>query len=144
VILVDASLLLYAYDAQSAHHAASRRWLEATLSDGSPVRFAWVTLWAFARISTNPRAFARPLRASEAMAIIRSWLAQPGTGVLEPGERHGEILESLMADDQTAGALVMDAALAAIAIEHGATLCTTDRDFLRFTGLRWTNPIAPE
>ena len=42
---------------------------------------------------------------------------------------------------QAAGPLVMDAALAAIAIEHGATLCTTDRDFARFPELHWTNPL---
>src|SRR6186997_3105047 len=86
------------------------------------VRFAWMTLWAFLRISTNPRVFERPLSTSEAEAIVTSWLAVPVVGVLELGERHWEIFRSLTQDGQTVGALVMDAALAAVAIEHGATL----------------------
>jgi toxin-antitoxin system PIN domain toxin len=79
---------------------------------------------------------------SEAAAEVSSWLAQPGAGVLEPGERHWDILRALMKDGQVAGPLVMDAVLAALAIEHGATLHTTDRDFARFPGLKWTNPLA--
>ena len=140
--LVDANLLLYAHDPRSAQHEASRAWLEATLSDTDLVRFAWMTLWAFLRIATNPRVYEQPLSAEEATAHVSSWLAQPMTGVLEPGERHVEILQGLMRVGQTTGPLVMDAALAAIAIEHGATLYTTDRDFARFPGLKWKNPIA--
>ena len=139
--LVDANLLLYAYDPHAAQHQASRIWLEATLSGSSLVRFAWITLWGFLRIATNPRVFERPLSVAEAERHVSAWLAQPAVGILEPGERHWEILRQLAQDGQAAGPLVMDAALAAIAIEHGATLCTTDRDFARFPGLTWTNPI---
>jgi uncharacterized protein len=142
VILVDANLLLYAYHSRSAQHEASREWLEATLSGGEFVRFAWVTLWAFLRISTHPRVFERPLAIADAQAAIASWLAQPVAGIVEPGERHWEILGKLMREGQAAGPLVMDAALAALAIEHGAKLCTTDRDFSRFPGLNWTNPLS--
>ena len=106
------------------------------------VRFAWVTLWAFISIATNPRVFEHPLSVAEADAVVSSWLAQPAAGVLDPGERHWEILRGLLKEGQAAGTLAMDAALAAIAIEHGATLCTTDRDFTRFPGLDWVNPIA--
>ena len=141
MILVDANLLLYAYHSRAAEHEASRTWLEATLSGSQLVRFAWLTLWAFLRISTNPRVFERPLSMAEAEALVSSWLAQPVAGVLEPGERHWEILQGLTRSGQTAGPLVMDAALAAIAIEHGATLCTTDRDFTRFAGLTCMNPL---
>ena len=141
MILVDANLLLHAYNPRSSEHVAARRWLESILSGTSPVRFTWLGLWAFLRISTNPRAFEHPLSMSEAEAIVTSWLAQPVTRVLEPGERHWEILRRLAGDAQAAGPLVMDAAIAAIAIEHGATLCTTDRDFSRFDGLAWTNPL---
>jgi toxin-antitoxin system PIN domain toxin len=139
--LVDANLLLYAHDPRATQHEASRAWLEAALSGSELVRFAWVTLWAFLRISTNPRVFERPLSTKEAGAAVSSWLAQPLAGVLEPDERHWEILGGLMRSGQTTGPLVMDAALAAIAIEHGATLYTTDRDFARFPGLRWINPL---
>jgi toxin-antitoxin system PIN domain toxin len=140
--LVDANLLLYAYDPRAAQHDASRAWLEATLSGSALVRFAWLTLWAFLRISTNPRVFERPLSVAEAEAHVTAWLARPAAGILDPGERHWEILRGLMHEGQTVGPLVMDAVLAAIAIEHGATLCTTDRDFSRFPGLDWTNPLA--
>lgn len=142
MIVVDANLLLYAYDPDSPQHEASRRWLEEALSGTGFVRFAWVTLWAFLRISANPHVFVRPLSPVEAHAAVASWLEQPNAGVVEPGERHLEILGGLLRDGQAAGPLVMDAALAAIAVEHGATLCSTDRDFTRFAGLDWHNPIA--
>ena len=142
MILVDANLLLYAYHPRSEHHEASRVWLENILSGAELVRFAWLTLWAFLRISTNPRVFERPLTAAEAEAAVAAWLASPVAGILEPGDRHWDILRSLLRRGQAAGPLVMDAALAALAVEHGAILHTTDRDFSRFPGLRWTNPLA--
>ena len=141
MILVDANLLLYAYHPQSAQHEASSRWLEGALSGTDLVRFAWVTLWAFLRIGTNPRVFERPLTISEAEAAVSSWLAQPAAGILEPGEEHWAVLKTLLREGQATGPLVMDAPLAALAIEHGAVLCTTDRDFARFPGLKWTNPL---
>lgn len=141
MILVDANLLLYAYHPSARQHEASRAWLEATLSGQDLVRFAWLTLWAFLRIGTNPRVFERPLAAPEAEAVISSWLAQPTVGILEPGERHWEILRGLVREGQTTGPLIMDAVVAAIALEHGALLCTTDRDFSRFANLKWINPL---
>jgi toxin-antitoxin system PIN domain toxin len=144
VILVDANLLLYAYHPKAAQHAQSRAWLEGALAGPDLVRFAWLTLWAFLRIATSPRVFERPLTTAEAEAAISSWLAQPAAGVLEPGERHWEILSALVRESQSTGPLVMDAVLAAIAIEHGAVVCTTDRDFSRFSGLKWTNPLVAQ
>ena len=122
MMLVDANLLLYAYHSKSDQHKASRAWLETALSGTELVRFAWLTLWAFLRISTNPRAFERPLSIAESQAAISSWLDQPVAGILEPGDRHWDILRRLMNDGQAVGPLVMDAALAALAIEHGANL----------------------
>ena len=139
--LLDANLLLYAHDPRAVQHDASRAWLESVLSGSEMVRFAWLTLWAFLRIATNPRVYERPLSATEAETLVSSWLAQPVAGILEPGDRHWEILRTLTRSGQATGALMMDAAIAAIAIEHGATLCTTDRDFSRFTGLTWINPL---
>lgn len=143
MILLDANLLLYAYQPQAPQHAESRRWFEAAMRGTDLVRFAWLTLWAFIRIATNPRVFERPLSVAEAEAVVGSWLQQPNAGILEPGERHWEILRGLLHQGQCSGPLVMDAVLAAIAVEHGATLCTTDRDFARFAGLRWVNPLQP-
>ena len=141
-MILDPNLLLYAYHPRAEQHAASRAWLEAVLSGPDLVRFAWLTLWAFLRIATNPRVFERPLSTSEAEAAISSWLGQPAAGILDPGERHWGIPCGLVSDGQAAGPLVIDAVLAAIALEHGAAVCTTDRDFSRFAGLKWTNPLA--
>jgi hypothetical protein len=142
MILVDANLLLYAHQPAAKQHEAARAWLESALSGSEFVRFAWTSLWAFIRISTSQRVFERPLSALEAAAAVSSWLEQPAAGFLEPGERHLEIFSRLLLEGQASGPLVMDAALAAIAIEHGATLCTTDRDFARFPGLDWVDPLA--
>ena len=142
MILVDANLLMYAYHTRAEQHRASRAWLESALSGTELVRFSWLTLWAFLRISTNRRVFERPLSASEAAVVVSSWLAVPMAGILEPGERHWEVLQGLMTQGQTSGPLIMDAALAALAIEHGATLHTTDRDFSRFPNLKWRNPLV--
>lgn len=141
MILVDANLLIYAYDPDCDQHEASRRWVEEILSGAGPVRFAWLTLWAFIRISTNLHVFLHPLSAEEAHSAVASWLQQPNAGIVEPGDRHLELLATMLEGGQATGALVMDAALAAIAVEHGATLCSTDRDFARFAGLDWHNPI---
>ena len=142
MILVDANLLLYAYDPRAAEHEASRAWLEAALSGSQLVGLAWLTVWAFLRIATNLRVFENPMSMAEAERAVASWLAQPTATILQPGERHWEILRDLTRDGQITGSLVMDAVLAAIAIEHGATLCTMDRDFARFSGLTWANPLA--
>lgn len=115
MILVDANLLLYAYHPRGAQHEKSRAWLEDVLLGPDLVRFAWLMLWAFLRIARNPRVFDRPLSTSEAEAAISSWLAQPAAGILEPGERHWDVLHGLVRDGQTAGPVVMDAVLAAIA-----------------------------
>jgi toxin-antitoxin system PIN domain toxin len=141
VILVDANLLIYAYNAGAPQHEASRRWLEEALSGGDLVRFAWVTIWAFIRITTNHRAFTHPLSTAEACTAVAEWLGKSNAGILEPGERHLGMLGELLDRGQAAGPLVADAVLAALAIEHGATLCSTDRDFARFPGLDWNNPI---
>jgi toxin-antitoxin system PIN domain toxin len=142
LILIDANLLLYAYHPRAEQHEAAKAWLEAALSGSQLVRIAWLTIWAFLRISTNPRVFELPLSVAEAQAAVSSWLAQPTAGILEPADRYWEILQALLNEGQVAGPMVMDAALAALAIEHGATLHTTDRDFSRFSTLDWMNPLG--
>jgi hypothetical protein len=100
-----------------------------------------MTILAFLRISTNSRALASPLTMGEAVERVASWLEQPVTAVLDAGERHWKILEQLCGEAQVRGPLVMDAHLAALAIEHGAILQTVDKDFARFTGLRYVDPL---
>ena len=142
MILVDANVLLYAYQARAEAHERCRAWVERVFSGEEPVAIAWVTVLAFVRISTNPRVFEQPLLASEALAAVASWLQRPCVSVLEAGEACWEIFRELVVEAQVTGPLVMDAFLAALAIENGATLVTTDRDFARFPKLKLFDPAA--
>lgn len=139
--LPDVNLLLYAYDSNSPHHLPARKWLEQVLSGSEAVGFTWVVLLGFLRLSTRSQVYARPLQPAEAFEFIDSWLEQPCAILLQPTERHLVLLRGLVESLGTAGNLTMDAHLAALAIEHGAEVCSADSDFARFPGLRWTNPI---
>ncbi len=142
MILLDANVLLYAYDASSRFHPKAKAWLEAALSGTEPIGLPWPTVLAFLRITTSPRILARPLALEEAVEIVSSWLAQPPVVVPVPGERHWQVLAAMLTHAQARGPLVPDAHLAALALERGATLATADRDFTRFEGLRTTDPVA--
>lgn len=137
----DANLLIYALDDTSAHHQAARRWLDATLSASEEVGFAWIVLLAVLRLTTRAAVFASPLRPPEALDIIDGWLAQPCACIIQPTSRHPAILRGLLTPLGTGGNLTSDAHLAALAIEHGGTLCSSDADFSRFPGLTWLNPL---
>ena len=140
--LPDVNLLLYAYDTRSPHHTPARRWLETVLSGIESVGFAWVVLLAFIRISTRIRFAGQPFEPADAFDIVERWLAQPCALVLHPTERHLAVLRGLVEPLGTAGNITSDAHLAALAIEHGAEVCSADADFGRFRGLRWTNPLV--
>jgi hypothetical protein len=142
MIVLDANLLLYAYDASSAIHAQARAWIENVFSDGAPVGLPWQTVGAFIRIVTNPRLPGDRFTLEEAAGIVDSWLEQPNVRLLAPGDRHWPLLRRMAIEGQARGALFTDAQLAALAIEAGGVLHTTDRDFARFPGLRWVNPLA--
>jgi uncharacterized protein len=141
MILVDANLLIYAYNPQAIQHAAARQWVEAVFSGSVPIRLAWTTVIAFVRIMTSAQAFRRPLTLDEALEAIDSWLAAPAVDVLVPGDRHWPVLRDLLVAGQAIGPFASDADLAALAVEHGAVLATTDRDFARFPGLKTINPL---
>ena len=138
--LIDANILLYAYDSDSSHHAACRSWLEAAFNSDEIVALPWQTLLAFVRICTNPRATKRPLESAEACEIVSGWLSQANVSVIGAGERFWELLRDQILEAQITGPLVTDAALAALALEHGATLCSVDKDFRRFRGLKLVDP----
>ncbi|MBS1861384.1 MAG: type II toxin-antitoxin system VapC family toxin [Actinobacteria bacterium] len=140
--LPDLNLLIYAVDESSPRHRPARSWLEGSLSGTEEVGFAWVVLLGFLRLTTNPRIFEAPLVAGEALDLIDGWLAQPAAGVVEPGAGHPALLRRLLDPLGTAGNLTTDAHLAALAIEHGAELCSADTDFARFPGLRWSDPLG--
>lgn len=140
--LSDVNLLIYAYDTSSPHHERARSWLEARLSGVETVGFAWATLLAFVRLVTNPRVFESPFRIDEALDVVDAWLGAPCATVLHPGPRHAVLLRQLLEPLGTAGNLTTDAHLAALALEHDATLYSADADFRRFPGLRWSNPLS--
>jgi uncharacterized protein len=141
VIVPDVNLLLYAYDAKSRYHATARAWWEETLGGGRRVGLTWHTMLGFIRMATNPRLFDAPMTAGNAIRNVRLWLDQPGVEILSPGERHADIVFGLIEDAGVAGNLTPDAHLAAIAIEYQGELASNDRDFDRFPGLRWFNPL---
>jgi uncharacterized protein len=138
----DVNLLLYAVDSSSPRHTAARQWLEAQLSGVETFAFPVSVLLAFVRLSTQARVFASPFSPSEAFDIVDGWLAQPCATTIAPGDRHVALVRELLEPLGAAGNLVSDAHLAALAIEHGAELCSADTDFGRFPRLRWSDPLA--
>jgi uncharacterized protein len=141
VKLPDVNLLLYARNEADRHHKAAVRWIEESLSGTETVGFAWMVLLGFVRISTKRGLFPNPLSPAQALDLVERWLSQPCATIVHPTERHGAILRDLLTHVGTAGNLTTDAHLAALAIEHGAQLCSADADFSRFPGLRWHNPL---
>jgi uncharacterized protein len=141
VRLLDLNLLLYALDRSSPWHDRARPWVEQALGGTDTIGLAWTVLLGFIRLSTRAAVFTNPLTADEALDVVDGWLVQPAVTVLDPTERHASVLRSLLSPLGTAGNLTSDAHLAALAIEHGAVLCSTDTDFSRFPGLRWENPL---
>jgi uncharacterized protein len=139
--LLDANILLYANNESAAQHGDVMKWLKELFETRQPVGLSWLTLWAFLRVTTNSRVWPHSISAAVAWELVHEWLAQPGVVLIHPGPRHADILEKLMVGERATGPLVSDAALAALAIEHGAVLASADRDFSRFPGLRWINPI---
>lgn len=140
-MLLDANLLLYAVDAESTHHERAKAWLEQALNGSRRVGLPWPSLIAFVRISTNPRAVRDPLDAAAAWQFVADWLAAPAAWIPLPGHGYGEILGRLVTELDLRSNLVSDAALAALAHEHGLTLVSADSDFARFPGLDWVNPL---
>jgi toxin-antitoxin system PIN domain toxin len=144
VILVDANVLIYASVDSFPQHERARNWLDERLNGVAPVGLPWPSLLAFLRVTTNPRVFGRPTPVSAAWRQVLAWLGCEPAWIPQPTERHREILSELLAAPGVQANLVQDAHLAALAIEHGLILCSTDGDFARFSGLRWENPIVTE
>jgi uncharacterized protein len=142
VILVDANILLYAEDKLSPHHGPARTWWDGRLSGTTPVCFCWMVINPFIRIGTNPRVYDHPLSMEQAVSRVQSRLDQPCTRLVRPTDRHWVVFQEMLTIGQAAGNLAPDAHLAALAIEHGGTLYSTDSDFSRFPRLKWRNPLV--
>jgi hypothetical protein len=143
VILLDANLLIYAYASRSSQHHAARRWLDERLNGMTRVGLPWPSLLAFLRLVTNPRVFSAPATTERAWRQVKAWLDARPVWIPQPTERHADVLERLLDVTAARGNLVPDAHLAALAIEHGLILCSTDGDFARFPDLRFENPLVP-
>jgi hypothetical protein len=141
-MLVDANLLLYAADERSPRNGAAVEWITQQLNGPRRVGLPWQSLAAFLRVSTHPRVLANPLAPADAWRQVEEWLAAPAAWVPGPGEAHAELLGGLIVRYELSGNLIPDAQLAALALEHGVAVCSTDTDFARFREVEWTDPLA--
>jgi toxin-antitoxin system PIN domain toxin len=142
MIILDANILIYAYNDQAPQCPAASAWLTRVLSGTEPVGLPWTTIWAFLRVTTSKKIWQTPGSPERAFQAVRELLEQPSVILLNPGPRHAELLEELVIGRRAIGPLVSDAAVAALAIENGAVLASTDRDFSRFPNLRWIDPLV--
>jgi uncharacterized protein len=142
MILLDANLLIYAINTDSPHHKPARRWLEKTLSSGTRVGLPWIVVLAFVRITTRSGILRHPLAVNQAIGFIDDWLGQPHVAFIGPGEGHWPVLRNLLVTGGAAGNLTSDAHLAALAIEHGCEIASSDNDFRRFPGITLVNPLS--
>ena len=141
-MLVDANLLLFAVLERSPYFKSASRWLDDVLRGPTRVGLPWLSLGAFVRIVTNPRAIDPPLSSEEAWSVVEVWLQRPNVWVPNPTERHAEVLGDLVRRYQLTGNLITDGQLAALAVEHGLAIYSADTDFARFREVSWINPLA--
>jgi toxin-antitoxin system PIN domain toxin len=144
VIVIDVNLLVYATFKNSPQHEPARTWVDHQLTASTRVGLPWETLIGFLRISTNPRIVEYPMPMNDAWRQVEDWLSYDPVWIPQPTERHGQVLATLLAESGVRANIVHDAHLAALAIEHGLTLCSTDGDFARFRELNWINPLAQQ
>ncbi len=141
-VLIDANLLIWAHHRQFPHHEQARRWLAQTLSATPIVGIPWPSMLAFLRISSHPRALERPLAVETAWEVANGWLARPNVRIPVPTERHRDVFDRMLLGGRATADHTTDAHLAALAIEWGMELQSADRDFARYPGLRWVDPLA--
>ena len=141
MILVDVNLLIYAVNEDAPLHRKAKSWLETTLSGTETVGLSWSVILAFLRLTTRAGMFRTPLTVESAFDLVDAWFSQPSVVAVEPAPQHLRILQDLLLPLGAGGNLTSDAHLAALAIAHGAELCSCDSDFARFSRLRWRNPL---
>jgi uncharacterized protein len=143
MIVPDANLLIYAYDIGSPFHRLARRWWEDALSAHEPVGLPWIVVLAFVRLITHPTLSEHPFTVAAAEAAVRQWLDCDHVQLLVPREATFERFFAFLEEAGLGGNLATDALIAAHAEDYGAVVHSTDRDFGRFAGLRWLNPLEP-
>ena len=142
MIILDVNLLIYAANEDALFHAPAKAWLEQSLSGAETIGFSWNVLLAFVRLTTRQSVFRSPLDIETVFELEVNWLDQDPATIVHAGPRHFQILRELLVPIGSGCNLTSDAHLAALAIEHGAVLCSADADFARFPGLEWRNPLA--
>jgi hypothetical protein len=141
MILPDVNLLVYAHNLRVPEHAKALGWWERCLQGQEGVALAWVVIQGFVRITTHPNIFQNPLPVADALERVEEWLSLPQVQIVHPPQSHFQTWSSQLLNLGSAGNLTTDAHLAALAIERGLILNTTDADFSRFPGLKWKNPL---
>lgn len=142
MIIFDANILIYSENSADPRYLVIKKWIASVAAGHELIGLPWPVLWTFLRISTSSRVFPKPFTADEAFRTVDGWLAAPGVVVVEPGPRHARILSDLVSQTGPVGSRISDAVLASLAIDNGATLASTDRDFSRFPGLKWIDPLV--
>jgi uncharacterized protein len=142
MILPDINLLIYAHNSRAIHHARALCWWNECLQGHDGVDLAWVVILGFVRIATHPKVFANPMPVQDALGRVEEWLSLPHVRLVYPPDRHFQTWSNLLNRIGTAGNLTTDAHLAALAMDRGLVLYTTDADFARFPGLKWCNPLG--
>lgn len=142
MIVVDVNILIYAYNAGAPQHRVARQWVENAFTGGEHIGLPWAVAHAFLRLTTDGPSMTKPFSIEEASAIVEDWLGAPAVTMLSPGVRYWPILRDLIIGNGLRGSLISDAHIAALAIEHDASVCTTDRDFRRFANVRVINPLT--
>ncbi len=142
MIVVDVNLLIYAYDTTCPEHREAREWVEKVFSGDEPLGIPWQNIAAFLRILTYPGLLGERFTMRQVLAVVDEWVAMPHVRLLAPGERHWALFREMLVKGSVRGKLTTDAALAPLTIEYGGVLHTNDRDFARFPGLRWVNPLS--
>jgi hypothetical protein len=141
MIVLDVNLLIYAYDTTCNEHRKAQAWVEDVFSGNEPIGLPWQTISAFLRVLTYSETYGEHFAMERIIAIVDDWLALPHVRTLAPGEGHWKLFREMLVMGDVRGKLTTDAALAALTIEYGGVLYTNDRDFARFPGLRWVNPL---
>lgn len=139
--IIDLNLLIYAVNENAPLHEKARSWLEKAFSDDDPVGLPWVVILGFLRVMTNGRIMPNPLPQPAALEMVEDWLSQSVVDIVSPSEKHWDIFRRIIEPLGTAGNLTTDAHIAALSIEYGATLYSTDNDFSRFQFVKWVNPL---
>lgn len=144
MLLPDVNVLVYAHRRDSIPgHSDYAEWLSALATGPEPFALSVPVLSGLVRIVTSSRVFSPPSSLDDVFAFISELVERPTARVVGPGPDHMAIFERLCRDAGATGKLVADAQHAAIAIEHGCTMVSTDSDFDRFPGLRWRHPLRP-